>query len=296
MKNNATIKNICLLCATMLMCTSVTYGQNAINALGTSSPQIGRSEYQRTAGPLKTEGISGVLEVCGSFTRGTVLVLESYEPNDGSATTSTIEVVTHPKGYRFAPHDLFGSLLRTAAYAVKTTRQLDLSAGVAGVQCMEWEFLDKTQGGIVCHSQVTTGRFPEGVVGWFTGNPDDGYVTVRIAYRHPKGLLPGQVIDKFLREHPSEVPKNPMWHHDWETKDIEKWMAHLDENKDDLLILQAGAAYLTRYDRLSFGLLESLQQRDNPDNFSKSRKGVNERMNAWVETRKKAIKADQSGK
>jgi len=202
-----------------------------------------------------------------------------------------VEVVTFPKGYRQAEHDLFGSLLRTAAHDAKKSRQGELSAASNDVRCLTWVFEDGENGGVVCCSQFEADAIPEGVVAWFSGSADDGVVTVRIAYKHPKAMLPGRVVDNYLGKYASAVPKNPTWHHDWETKDLEKWVELLGTHKDDLVMLQACGAYLTRYDKRSFGLLDALKKRDDPAAYSQALDGVVERLGQVAAERKATARA-----
>lgn len=289
------VEYLCGTCTMIGLCAQPAMGQNAEASQTLSSPQIGRSEFQRVSGPIRKEGISGALDKCGSYARGGVMARETYALGDGTITSASVEVVTHAKGYRYAAHDLFGSLLRVAAYDAKESRRGEFAAAAHKVRCMEWEYADETKGGIVCCAEVKGDRGPEGVIAWLKGNPADGVVTVRIAYRHPKALLPGQVIDKYLREYPSDVPDSPTWHHDWETKDIEKWRDVLQTHKGDTLMLQAGAMYLMNYDRRAFGLLDALKKRDNPTAFTKALKGVDEKIGRWVEERKKTKEPGQRG-
>lgn len=60
--------------------------------------------------------------------------------------------------------------------------------------------------------------------------------------------------------------------------------------KNDVPLLQAGAAYLTRYDRRSFGLLDALRNRDDAAVFSAALDGVVVRMNQAIAERKAKTK------
>jgi hypothetical protein len=244
--------------------------------------------FQRQAGPVASHGVTGVLESrSGSYVRDAQLVRNSFELADGSKGGVSVEIVTFPKGYRYAPHDLFGSLSRTGEHDKKRA-EADI------VQCPEWKYADHSKGGTVCYAQSIGNQRHDGVVAWFRGNADEGFVTLRIGYSNLDGL-PGQVIDEYMREYPSTVPAQPTWHVDWETKDLEKWTEVLRANKDDLVMLQAGAAYLTRYEKRSFGLLDALKKRDDAAAFSQALGGVNDLMTRQVEERKKAREAAQRG-
>jgi hypothetical protein len=287
------LKSLYRTCIVLILSVGQAKGQNAQD---TALPlKIDRAAFQRQAGPVASEGITGVLASrSGSYVRGAQLVCNSFALSGGSKGGVSVELVTFPKGYRYAPHDLFGSLSRTDVQAKKRLGPSNVTPGTDSVQCVEWEYTDHTKGGTVCYAQVAVDQKHDGVVAWFKGNADEGFVTVRIGYSNLDGL-PGQVTDEYLREHPSDVPAQPTWHVDWETKDLEKWTDVLKANKDDLVMLQAGAAYLTRYEKRAFGLLDALKKRDDAAAFSQALDGVSERMSRLVDERKKAREAAQRG-
>jgi len=283
------------------MCVTAITSVFALQAFGQSSEKpetrfaIIRKDFQRVYGPIKSEGVTG-FEEYGSYARAATLVREAFSMVGSEESIAEIQVATFPKGYRYAAHDAFGSLLLTAAYDEKLSGPGDLSLAVSKVRCTQWDFADGTKGGTICYvHKATSGIGPTGSVRWVGEVPEGGVVSVGIGYRNLMGL-PGQLIDKYLREYPSNVPENPTWHIDWETKDLEKWAELARTYKDDVTMLQAGAAYLTRYDKRSFGLLDALRQRDDAVAFSRALGGAVEHMTRLVEERKKKAKdADQKG-
>jgi hypothetical protein len=287
-------KNVLTLLLCLILSPVSAFAQPSNLAVPRPSLPVDRGAIERLYGPNKND-TRGALSESGSYVRGTQLIREGFalkEVIDGGAF---VEVVTFPKGYRYAAHDLFGSLLRTAAYDEKVSGLGDLSAAANKVRCSPWEYADGGNGGNICYVPVDGGQVQKGVVGWFREVSGDQVITVVIAYQHPRGDLPGQVIDNYLHEYPSEVPAQPTWHLDWETKDLEKWVEVLRTNKDDVQMLQAGAAYLTRYEKRAFGLLDALKKRDDAAAFSQALGGVNDFMTRQVEERKKAREAAQRG-
>jgi hypothetical protein len=249
------------------------------------APEIIRNGVRRVSGPITKEGVTGA-EECGSYVADATLLRETYGFDSINEGVAVVQVVTFPKRYRYAPHDAFCSLLRTAAYDEKLSGPGDLSVAALKVRCTQWEFADGTKGGTICYvHKAASGIGPTGSVRWIAGTPERGLVSVGIGYRNLTGL-PGQVIDKYLREYPSSVPENPTWHIDWETKDLEKWAEMLRASKDELRMLQVGAAYLTRYNSRSFGLLDALRKRDDAVAFSESLDEVVERISRVVAERK----------
>lgn len=265
-------------CIVVVLFIGISTGQTA--QFTKALPKIDRTEFQRQGGPVTSAGVTGVMEGrSGSLVRQAQLVRNSFALADGSKGGVSVEIVTFPKGYRDAPHDLFGSLLGLGAHDRKRVDPSD------NVHCVEWEYADHGQGGTVCYTESESTQKHDGAVCWYNGNVDEGFVTVRIGYSNLDGL-PGQVIEKYLREYPSDVRANPTWQLDWETKDIEKWTELLRAYKDDVPILRAGAVYLTRYEKRSFGLLDALRKRDDTVAFSQALNDVVERMSRAVAERK----------
>jgi hypothetical protein len=287
------VKHVRGICIMMVASLATAKGANGDDAA--LPRKIDRTEFQRQSAPNESRGGAGALESrSGSYVQDTRVVRESFALADGSKGGVSVEIIAFPKGYRFPEHDLFGSLLRTAAQDDKRGGSAELSAAADKVRCAEWEFADGSKGGTVCDAWIRAEQKQNGTVGWFNRSAGEGVVTLSIGYG-PFDGLPGQVIDEYLRKYPSDVPAQPTWHLDWETKDIEKWVEILRANKDDVPMLQAGAAYLTRYEKRSFGLLDALRKRDDAAAFSQALDGVNERMSRWVEERKKASEARQKG-
>lgn len=244
-------------------------GQNPQNFI----PRIDRSQFERRSGPVTSKGSTGVLgDKSGSRVAEAELLSSSFAYSKGRVS---VEVVKFPKGYLYAPHDVFGLLSKGSTDTVKFRA---------------WEYADGSRGGIVCsYSYEQEEQKQKGSVLWFHGNADEGFVTIIVGYTDLDGA-PGMVIDDLLREHASDVPENPTWHHDWETKDLEKWTEVLKANKGDLQMLQAGAAYLMRYDKRSFGLLDALKKRDDAAAYSDALDAVVTRLGEVVTERKQKAK------
>jgi len=226
-----------------------------------TAPKIDRSAFERKSGPVPSKGSTGILaDKCGSRVAEAELLSSSFTYSNGRVS---VEVVKFPKGYGFVPHDLFGLLSK---------------ANNESITFRAWEYADGSQGGVVCsYSYGQDGQKQKGGVLWFHGNVEEGFETVIIGYNNLDGV-PGIVVDDYLRKYPSDLPPDPTWHVDWHTKDLQKWANVLLANKEDVVMLQAGAAYLMRYDKLSFGLFDALRQSDNTASGSQALDAVIERL------------------
>lgn len=251
-----------------------------------------RNGIHRVSGPDMSEGVTGA-EACGSYVRAAKQVSEEYGFDGLSESVAYVQVVNYPVGYRYAAHDTFGVLLVSAAHDEKVRGTGDMSAASKKLNCIEWEFADKTKGGVVCHVETPVNGTKGGLIRWVSGKTDACTTSVSIAYLGLDGL-PGQLVDKYLHDYPSSVPKDPSWHLDWETKDLEKWADVLNSNKDDRLMLQVGAAYLVRYDKQSYGLLDALRKGDDATGFPKALDDVVGRIGQVV-TERKAKAAPAAG-
>lgn len=280
-------------------------------------PEIDRARFERVGDPK---------EIVDAYGQGVRLLWESYASVRSKAT---VRVTVNPRGYEYASHDVFGTLLGTAAGRDGVIGKLGSVA--KEVKCLDWRFDDGSEDGRVCYSRHPGTKSV--VLGWFSGSPEEEAVTVVVRHDdHGRGRIPGELVEALLRRYPSEVPEDPEWPADWETADLEKWMdmlrslggslremqslrATLQEQSRKGVIDTAGSnevgrldsrnrrmlehalRYLERYDHGAFGLIDAVYM--NTEGTAGLVRGVDEaveRMSRMVAERKaKAREPSQRG-
>jgi hypothetical protein len=122
------------------------------------------------------------------------------------------------------------------------------------------------------------------LIGWYNLT-DDGRRTVLVSFEHLREV-PWQLVDHLLMQFPSTIALSDDGTRDWETRDLEKWSDVLKAHRGDVSILRAGATYLTRYDKRSFGLFDALRDREDAIAFSQALADVHERISQAMAQRK----------
>jgi len=252
-------------------------------------------DFEQVRGPRTRNG-PGILAYGGYCSLEAQLTKSGYQDATDRAREATVEIVVHPRDYEFVPHDFFGTFL-------VSLREQNMKAAKANVQdqrgLLSW-IEEKSPGGrpiVMCAVIFPTDKnalLYEGVVGWYHAEASK-ITSVMIRFDNLKGI-PSTIINRELANYPSSVTRDESQFRDWDMNNIAKWSKLLRQRGNEELILDAGLRHLRAYDDQSFGLVESWTKRTDPLALSKAIDGAIERMNGWVEERKKkAREADQMG-
>ncbi|RMD60140.1 hypothetical protein D6833_10315, partial [Candidatus Parcubacteria bacterium] len=208
--------------------------------------------------PVRYYDEPGVLKYGGYCTGGARMRLYGLRSTSGDVT---VEIVDHPPKYSYAKHDFFGAFF--AAYREEKNKGDPGSAkDVNPVQYVEWQRADSSRPEIICVLMNRSDEGYYGLVGWYT-EIGSNLTTVMMRFG-TRGGLPRSVIDEFLDKYPSSIAGTLPSLASWEEDDIEKWRDILATKSDDVRILPTAVAYLRRYDRRAFGLLNAMQKGDDP--------------------------------
>lgn len=266
--------------------TGLLMGQYAKGQLTGALPKEQRA-FELKREPNKDD-TPGLLKNGGYWWRDVNVTQWSHRCIGKKSGGATVETITHSNSYPYVLHDFFGTFLgsrmRDKPLSELEVKPGEVREGDGSWNFVNWNSADGVASGKICVILVAkeNGSYG-GNVGWYR-REGDRINTVMIFFDNLDGV-PVQLIDKFLKDHPSTVTEQDFHGNGWVADDIRKWVNLLRLHKHDREMFSVAALRLRVYDRELFGVDAARLESDDPTTFDAALDAVSEGVEQWIKIR-----------